>query len=969
MIPIELEIGGLHSYRDPVTVDFDEAVEDGLFGIFGPTGSGKSTLLDAMTLALYDRVDRLGGREKTPMMNVDADELTVTYTFELGGTTYQAHRRWVRSGDGAQQRDAELRNLDRQETIASQAREMTAAVEQRLGMDFEQFTRAVFLPQGKFARFLDDNPKKRLELLEEIFGLDRYGDQLRQRARDKREQLQQEHDRIQGSLEGEMSEVTEDAVETLAQRTREAKQTIEDLTERERALAEDAQRARTLLDTLEDLEQARDQRAQLAERADDIETKRKRLARAEDAHDPHRTLQDLEDARDKLAGTRSQLEALEADREDAQTELEEARQAREDGSDELDTREAELDEARTRLEALATDADRLDDLREDRRRAQRTLDELDEATPPPESLDEDDLQAALDTIQAGQRAGDRRARHERDRRDALEARGEARCELAEIDETTDELAAEADEVADELAETDQALEDARVQDRAAVLGAHLAEGEPCPVCGSHEHPDPVEEPETPIADLEDRCQQLTDRSEEIGRERTRLAERRQQAADRLARAREDAHQARQALAQAREQVDDHRQRLPEALAEEPWKRARETVKTWRSGLEAQAAQATIEEIGESLETARARFALVRDVLDLDAREPTEDNLEGAREELEQAVASLEEGREQLDAQVEEADDAVDEIEDELGQVRGRCSTLAEQTQTLEERLAEQLADTPFEDADELAGAHEPAAVRHRLEDEIESFEEKRRQVQATIDQLEDRADGTDLDAGDADDLIDEHEQVEAQLGQAREHHGKLSERLETQRKRLERKRELAEQLDATEEKLTRAQRLTRLLGARRFIEYLARSRFDTVLEQASQRLAQISGGQYRLEGTPSDIHVVDLMAGGEDRDLRTLSGGETFMVSLSLALALSDAIQHQRGGGYPPIEFFFLDEGFGSLDGDRLDQVMRMLHELVDQDVRVGLITHVEEAQRYVPRKVLVEEATEEHGSSVTVTT
>jgi exonuclease SbcC len=969
MIPRKLEVGGLHSYREPVEVDFAEAVEDGLFGIFGPTGSGKSTLLDAMTLALYDRVDRLGGNEKTPMMNVDADELTVTYTFELGGTTYQAHRRWVRSGEAAQQRDAELRDLDASETVASQAREVTDRVTELLGMDFEQFTRAVFLPQGKFARFLEDRPKKRLQLLEEIFGLDRYGDQLRQRAREHEDALQQRHDRLTGRLEAELADVDEDTVADLAERVEETAETIASLEKRKADLDEQVQQARQLLETLEDLEEAREQLAELEDRREAIEASRERLERAHAAQQPYRTLADLEEARERHEQAAERLAELEDQAQAREDTLEEAREERDAEAEALDERDRELDEARARLQALAADAGRLDELREQRDQARATLADIPEQDrqPPPKPADDEARLAELDeAIQAGQRAHDRVERLADDRREALADRGEARLELAAIDESRRELAERVDELESELAQAEDELAQARVDEQAAVLGAHLEDGEPCPVCGSPEHPDPIEDAEASIEDLEARVDELETELAEARQRRTRLTERRDQAERRREDACQRARRLADELVEARKQEAEHREQLVDELPDD-WAPARRQVRDWRRGRQAQQARSTIEDVEDRLQRACERFALVRETVNLDAEEPTEAALDEAREALTRRREALEEHREALDEQVDEARQALDEVQDALGEARGQANELADRVDELDERLADELADSPFDDEDELAEAHEPEATRQALADEVERFEDELDDAEDEVDRLEEAAGETELDADEARELLDDHEEVQQRLAEAREHHGQLRERLGNERDRLETKRELAEELDELDEDLTRAQRLTRLLGGRRFIEYLARSRFDTVLAQASRRLAQISGGQYRLEGTPTEIRVVDHMAGGDERDLRTLSGGETFMVSLSLALALSDAIQHERGGGYPPIEFFFLDEGFGSLDGDRLDQVMRMLHDLVDQDVHVGLITHVEEARHYVPRSVVVDEATEERGSRVEV--
>jgi len=161
--------------------------------------------------------------------------------------------------------------------------------------------------------------------------------------------------------------------------------------------------------------------------------------------------------------------------------------------------------------------------------------------------------------------------------------------------------------------------------------------------------------------------------------------------------------------------------------------------------------------------------------------------------------------------------------------------------------------------------------------------------------------------------------------------------------------------------------ITELLSGGRFVDYIARRQLAYVAEEASRRLKQMTGGRYALELDESDFIVRDDYNGGTRRWPRTLSGGEVFMVSLCLALALSSKIQLKNNA---PLEFFFLDEGFGTLDPVSLDTVMDALERLVleqrDRAVHIGLITHVLEVRSRLPVKLVVEPPRQGlHGSQV----
>ena len=145
------------------------------------------------------------------------------------------------------------------------------------------------------------------------------------------------------------------------------------------------------------------------------------------------------------------------------------------------------------------------------------------------------------------------------------------------------------------------------------------------------------------------------------------------------------------------------------------------------------------------------------------------------------------------------------------------------------------------------------------------------------------------------------------------------------------------------------------------MEFVAEEYLQTVAENASGRLLSLTDGRYylRYEG---GFSVGDNFNGGALRGVYTLSGGKTFLVSLSLALALSAEICARS---LRPIEFFFLDEGFGTLDEHLIDVVMDSLERLKNEHFSIGIISHVEELKHRIERKLSVRKATEQHGSQI----
>lgn len=154
----------------------------------------------------------------------------------------------------------------------------------------------------------------------------------------------------------------------------------------------------------------------------------------------------------------------------------------------------------------------------------------------------------------------------------------------------------------------------------------------------------------------------------------------------------------------------------------------------------------------------------------------------------------------------------------------------------------------------------------------------------------------------------------------------------------------------------------RLLKSSGFEQWLMEEVVQALVERASERLLELSGGQYSIESEDMDFEVRDHRNGDELRDARTLSGGETFLASLALALALADSLHAMAPEGTPELESLFLDEGFGTLDPETLDVVAAAIEELGASGRMVGIITHIRELAERMPVRF---EVTKEATSSV----
>lgn len=217
MKPISLKLSGLQSYREAQEIDFSELCDTGLFGIFGPTGSGKSTLLDAITLAMYGKVGRAANGTQG-IMNHSEDSLFVAFTFELvsaqGTERYRVERRFKRQNElsvsNTISRFIEI-TPEGDTVLADKLAEVTKLVEEKIGLKMDDFTRAVVLPQGKFAEFLSLKGADRRQMLQRLFHLEKYGDQLGQKLSRKVKETDQALKELAAEQQG-LGNASEDAL-------------------------------------------------------------------------------------------------------------------------------------------------------------------------------------------------------------------------------------------------------------------------------------------------------------------------------------------------------------------------------------------------------------------------------------------------------------------------------------------------------------------------------------------------------------------------------------------------------------------------------------------------------------------------------------------------------------------------------------------------------------------------------------
>jgi exonuclease SbcC len=901
MRPLKLRLEGFGAYQDLQEICFDD-VE--LFAITGPTGAGKSTLLDAITYALYKSTPRIGSKGLGELKHPGAAQAKVELTFALGDQSWRVVRvlgnenqnrlEYLVGPPGAAGGDWRIH------PASEKVKELDSQLVQIVGMDYETFTRAILLPQGEFDLFLHGKPAERRDTLIKLYGLENVR-AMRERVGERLKGVREQISRLQGELDA-LEGAEEERVSAL-------REEIEGLEREEGALARQAEAAERELRGLE----------RRFERFAELDSLRRRQASWQaQAEEVARIAERVEQA--ALAErVWPQVEALEAAQREAQTAARELAVAHSMAAQlgaSLEAARAGYDPAE--LEEAKAELAQLPRVEEQEARLRRYGGSLELRHPRPLPFDEDRLEVLREAERAFEVVAKLSARQERLNR-ALEAgRAEvagAEAQLQEWQTSLETLRVQGVE-ARQLAEGAEKVLGAERLRQGVLSHRHLLHlGEPCPLC------EQVVRTLPPQADAPDL------------RELEAMA------------------------GKARERLEILRTEFK--LAQERIKTVQESLPKLRRQLAEREAEAA--EAAQELEAARFQLSGLSDPEA--ARQERLQRLAGLADLLRQITggASVKAYAERLKGRIAtlEANAAeIARLERQAQEARQRVAVGAERERGAQERLrglAESvtalLEETGFASAEAVKVARREPREVEALKRRQSEHEQEGSFVRKQLERLEAELGGQDpvtevavreAKAG-LERLKAALDGVKRRVGGRRADLSRLQEQVVRRREALREKAALDRETDLWEQLATD-------LKGDRFQDFLLRHYQSGLLGRASELIQELSQGRYSLRLEDDEYKVLDRWT-ETLRPVRTLSGGESFMASLSLALSLSEHLSRGRIGA------LFLDEGFGTLDSETLDQVASVLEALPTQGRLVGIVTHVEALAERLPARLLVQKS------------
>lgn len=335
------------------------------------------------------------------------------------------------------------------------------------------------------------------------------------------------------------------------------------------------------------------------------------------------------------------------------------------------------------------------------------------------------------------------------------------------------------------------------------------------------------------------------------------------------------------------------------------------------------------------------------------------------EKTEQEINKINSSYADLKKEFDDKSKAREDKDSLRSKVQGECNTTEEQLDYYKKVLKDMLAKYRFDSAYTVKKFVMPTIDIEIMRKEISDYDEGRKNLDFKIDDLEKKLDGRKVKEEEFDRLNEEIVLLKDEIGELEKNNAVLFDRITAMKKDLEKKKKIKSEYDEVSNDYRLLDEIDRIIQGNKFVEYVATNHLKYIALEASKRLSTITNGRYALEINDALEFVMrDNFNGGERRGVDTLSGGETFLTSLSLALALSSQIQMK---GNAPLEFFFLDEGFGSLDVELLDTVMESLEKLHSSNLSIGIISHVEELKNRVPVKLVVTAGEIGEGSKVKI--
>jgi exonuclease SbcC len=1009
MLPLKLTIEGLYSYQTAQTIDFEKLTSNQLFGIFGSVGSGKSSILEAMVFALYGDTDRLkksGESRNYNMMNLQSDRMLIDFECLTGKNEkyrfiYEARRNSKRFEDVKPKERRILKEVNGEWEGVERA-----STEEILGMSYKNFRQTIIIPQGKFRDFIEQTSGDRTKMLQELFQLEKFDLSDKTNSIIKANNAEIQHLSGKYSMLEEFTEVRGKELKAESESIETEKGKLEKLISGQQT---DLQKLEALQSLASELEVANANLKKLESRVGEFEQKKSQLQHYQIAYELFaEKLNKAKDLSSEVSAKTKSIEKLNADFAKLENQAELAEK-------ELETAKAEYenrDKYRQQCEDLKQII-KIQTLNNELENAEKTvveskskhgqtseklkfqLEKIAVSEKELESLKSE--KTDISTLKDAQNYFQQKAEKQKRLAETQTKFTKASEELKEVETNISQLATdygmpilndvelvsiEIDSQQRDLKklvkELENELGELKIRQAFADKASHLVDGKACPLCGSEHHPNVAHG-----ADISDSIQQK-DEQKQTFQEQNEQLERDMQLSERLKYTLDQKQpkfkEAEKELAQkqaelelllketqfaqfnfaevGKEIANYEKRNLEIAHSESEISKTRQQIDSLRKQVET--AQTNYLKAEGETEKLKATISVSREnIREFDA-EKVEKYLQVSLAKLNQSLKAGEQKAAHAEQNYETAQSKLQTVSNELNSKRGQLSTEQSNLVSIQEKevlnqqeIDSQLAESEFNDIEIIKKLLSQKLDRDKITQEIQAFQQELNLAESKQKELK---------AKMGEQVFSKEQLLELsqKLTQSKQQLELVSDSLSVKRKaiaenqeKLIQKTAWATELKNLELRKENLGELRRLFTGKGFVEYVSSVYLRNLVLSANERFTKMTQNKLSLQlNENNDFEVQDALNGGKTRLLKTLSGGQTFQAALCLALSLAENVKTLNQSEQ---SFFFLDEGFGTLDRDSLRVVFETLKSLREENRIVGVISHVEEMQQEIEVALLVE--------------
>lgn len=1011
MIPVKLTIEGLYSYQERQTIDFSNLTEAGLFGIFGNVGSGKSSILEAIMYVLYGETERLNSKDKRAynMMNLKSNLAYIEFDF------YNFEQKLFRATREFKRNSKRFEDVKSPTVVFYEHKEGEwiplnhSKAEEIIGLSYENFKRTIIIPQGQFKEFIELGAKDRTQMMKEIFGLHRYD------LQDKVSTLNAKNLTNLNQLEGKLSgfeEISEEKIKELEQNLIEQTNLNNQVQDEYHHINESFQRLKVLKSDFENLKQKKIDFEKVTAQKVEMDQRKVEMDHFELIFNAfHQVLErqnqvekQLVEKSNSVEAQQKQLALIENQIKEVSTQLDLIKS----NYEALPTKRKEESDLELIVQILAFSQE-IEKLKE---RTAKGLKEVEEVQQRAQKIEESIKLSEKELKTFSAKKIDSKTLievenwfvHHQNLDQSIEKQHlkiesqhqqinsfEFQLKEQNIDISTSENWFNS--TFDQLELTKKSLEkqknDIEVQQKLAHYAHNLHDGEACPLCGALEHPNIVEVDDvtsklsavnTKLSQLDDEVKALQKKQNEV----QKIVDQKQFIEKQIA-------QENQVLNELKIQQEKHLNLFNWKDFDPKNRTSFEEKKKAAILLEQTITDKNneLDKLRESLEKERQNLTKYKQFLEKFRVEEAEKASQIKQNKLNLKVLKFDDFQQQSNETVQQ--DLIDlkskniKVEHDYQQFTENLNTL--NLKLVSQKTSIELIDKQIIELNEELKQHQhqidKALEVHQLQSievvkqvlnqqlnvvqirkELEDFRILFETLRSSIQELEQKLAEVSFDEMVFKMQEEQLNLITKQLKETAEIVTKTKTEIERLTKSYAEKKDLLIELEKLQKRATNLQTMRNLFNSAGFVQYVSSIYLKQLCDNANVRFHRMTRNQLSLQmNDNNDFEIIDYLNEGRSRSVKTLSGGQSFQVSLSLALALAESVQTNAKSDK---NFFFIDEGFGTQDADAVNIVFETLMSLQKENRIVGIISHVDELKDRIPVALQITKD-EEKGSLIEV--